>query len=234
MIKNTLLYLEKDRLAHIDMIEPLKRGTADIILSTEEGVLLFERSAQLYLLTVKAPSSLLPFMAKMHRPKLLCLHQDFAVDPILSLFNMQLIMHCRQALWPHPAPPANVESPVLIKPLTSEYIQEVVSLYSYDIGRDYIQNRILAGEMFGAFYGDTLAGFIGLHEEGSMGMLEIRSEFRHQQIASHLLIRLCSHVLSKGQTPFSQFKTNNIPSQKLHEKMGFTISEPFVYWLEGK
>lgn len=46
--------------------------------------------------------------------------------------------------------------------------------------------RLRAGVMLGAFLRDRPAGFIGLHEEGSMGMPEVLPEFRRMGVARAL------------------------------------------------
>ena len=45
-------------------------------------------------------------------------------------------------------------------------------------GRDYVAERLAAGAMTGAFLDGVLAGFIGIHEEGSIGMLEVLPAYR--------------------------------------------------------
>ena len=106
------------------------------------------------------------------------------------------------------------------------------SLYSHEIGREYIECRLAAGEMFGAFKDGELAGFIGLHEEGSMGMLEVLAAFRRMGVGSLLVATLCRFLMERGLTPFSQFTVDNLASRALHESMGFSISTEFVFWLE--
>lgn len=111
-------------------------------------------------------------------------------------------------------------------------MNEVAAIYSYDIGVEYLRGRVAAGEMFGAFSQGQMAGFIGVHEEGSMGMLEVLPSFRRQGVGSLLLSQLCAYQLSRGMIPFTQFVVGNIASAKLHKRLGFDISEDSVYWLE--
>lgn len=124
------------------------------------------------------------------------------------------------------------ETALAFRALPLDMAEDVVALYSHDIGTEYIRERLRAGELFGAFAGGEMAGFIGLHAEGSMGMLEVMSSFRRQGVAMQLVAFLSARLMVAGRTPFSQFTVENTASQRLHEAMGFSISQDYVYWLE--
>ena len=147
-------------------------------------------------------------------------------------FNLQPTMRCHQAAWEHPDAPNVPEIPFSIEALGMDMAAHIQVLYSHDIGREYIEGRLAAGEMFGAFKDGELAGFIGLHEEGSMGMLEVLPAFRRMGVGSLLVATLCRFLMERGLTPFSQFTVDNLASRALHESMGFSISTEFVFWLE--
>ena len=85
---------------------------------------------------------------------------------------------------------------------------------------DYIIERIEAGAVYGAFFGDntaddtinTLAGIIGIHEEGSIGMLYVKPQYN-------------------GWIPYGQIIVGNEASMKLQESMGLHFSKSSVYWM---
>ena len=93
--------------------------------------------------------------------------------------------------------------------------------------------------MIGAFFGEALAGFVGQHEEGSMGLLEVLPEYRGRGIGKALLAAAVNWQLERGQVPYSQIVDGNEISYRLHRSMGFSITpQVSVYWLmepvEGK
>ncbi|MFR8333203.1 MAG: hypothetical protein ACLU9S_13295 [Oscillospiraceae bacterium] len=53
------------------------------------------------------------------------------------------------------------------------YFQAVLDGYSLFHNPEYVEDRLKAGVIFGAFADGRLAGFVGEHHEGGMGMLEV-------------------------------------------------------------
>lgn len=232
VLRAALDYLEKDPVHHMDMLQPIRRGTAEIVAADAEGVLLRETVSQAYLLTTQTPKAAARFMRLIERVSLMAIHQDYAMDEVERRFGLKATMRCHQAVWPHPAPPSLPPSPFCMGALSSDTADDICRLYGHDVGLDYIKGRLLAGEMFGAFYESQLAGFIGLHAEGSMGMLEVMTLFRRRGVGSQLIAYLCRRLLERGLVPFSQFTVDNVSSRKLHERLGFSITEKYIQWLE--
>lgn len=233
MDKNARTYLQSRPLSHVDMIAVLSRATAEVVAESDMGVLLYEKSSRAYMLSAADLQTAQSLIDHIEWPRLMTVHQDFIVDMAARRFGLQPIMKCFQARWPHREPPIAVSNPEFIfRALEEELADEVSAIYSHDMDTEYIRGRIAAREMFGAFSRGRLAGFIGVHEEGSMGMLEVLPAFRRQGVGSLLLSQLCAHQLSRGRIPYSQFVTDNIASEQLHRRLGFDISQDYVYWLE--
>ena len=105
--------------------------------------------------------------------------------------------------------PQKVSLPVKHKeifPLTMEHFPYVCSRYCNDaqcgpgIEEAYIRERIQAGAMYGAFVEGRQVGFMGIHSEGSLGMLFVEEAFRRQGIASSLEAYAVNRMLEKGWT----------------------------------
>lgn len=232
MKAKALTFLERDPVKYIDMLEPIRRGTADVVAADESGVLLYEGRGDLYLLTVEEKAAENRFVGKIDRASLVAVHQESLVPKIAERFSLTPTMRCRQAAWTQREAPVLPTSPLVIQPLPVGMAERIHGLYSHDIGLDYIRGRLAMGELFGAFLRGDLAGFAGLHAEGSMGMLEVLPPYRRQGVARQLTSWLCARQLSLGRIPFSQFTVENTASQALHERMGFSLSRDLVYWLE--
>ncbi|WP_407717634.1 GNAT family N-acetyltransferase [Floccifex porci] len=74
-------------------------------------------------------------------------------------------------------------------------------------------------------YKDNIpVGFIGLHLEGSMGLLYILKEYRGNGYGIELEMFLVNRLLFENKIPFGQLETENNHSIFLQKKLGFTFS----------
>ncbi|NLB22325.1 MAG: GNAT family N-acetyltransferase, partial [Clostridium sp.] len=95
---------------------------------------------------------------------------------------------------------------------------------------EYITDRIKEG-MLGAFVDEELAGFIGTHEDGSIGLLEVLPKFRRKGIGRALETQMVKRLWSLNRRAFGNIAQDNTLSRTVHEKIGLPISKKPVYWL---
>ena len=137
---------------------------------------------------------------------------------------------CTQAAYlgrnPFPLPPG-----LDIRRLGEEYFPAVVEHYHAFSDPDYIRRRLAAGVMHGAFLNGELAGFIGMHAEGSVGMLEVFPPYRRRGIAAGLMAFQANWVLAQGWVPFSQIWEGNEASFALHRRLGWSLCPSPMYWV---
>ena len=95
---------------------------------------------------------------------------------------------------------------------------------------DYIRGAIDRG-MYGAFLSGALAGFIGTHDEGEMGLLMILPDYRRLHLAFALEAHLINRLLAEGRRPFGQVETHNAASLALQKKLGLTVLPATLHWL---
>lgn len=86
--------------------------------------------------------------------------------------------------------------------------------------------------MFGVFSDAQPVGFIGFHEEGSLGLLFVEQQFRRQGFAASLEAYGVNLMLEKGQTPYGYVEKGNVPSERLQEKLGFYQAEKTFWRME--
>lgn len=102
--------------------------------------------------------------------------------------------------------------------------------------KTYLLQRIKAGAMHGIYLGQEkearLVGFMGLHEDGSMGMLYVDEAYRRQGLAASLESWLINWHLKRGEIPFCQIEERNIPGIRLQEKLGLYLCSEPMWWLE--
>lgn len=89
---------------------------------------------------------------------------------------------------------------------------------------------MLSGAIFGAFIEGKLAGFIGEHIEGSLGMLEVFEEYRRKGIAAELESYMINLHLSRGHLPYGDVIVGNEASMKLQRKLGLKVSKEIYCW----
>ena len=97
--------------------------------------------------------------------------------------------------------------------------------------RDYILDRLASGVVYGAFVNGALAGFIGEHDEGSGGMLEVLPQYRRMGLGTLLETYNINMALQNGKTPFGQFFEENSVSRALQRSMGMEVASEPVFWL---
>ena len=97
-----------------------------------------------------------------------------------------------------------------------------------------LAERITSGGMYGACVEDRLAGFIGVHTEGAMGMLTVLEEYRGRGIGSALLTYLVRQELRRGHVPYSQIFRENRVSMALQKKVGMALQPETIWWLLPK
>lgn len=141
---------------------------------------------------------------------------------------------CRNWLYPLSAHTAvSLPAGVTLRSLTRGDTETVFRQYPHASTRTYIGERIDAG-MLGAYQGGTLAGFVGAHSEGSIGLLTVRPAFRRRGIARALESAFINVLLGRGVQPFAQVEPGNLPSERLQRSLGLVQGEDYIYWLRRR
>lgn len=126
---------------------------------------------------------------------------------------------------------ARARAGVELRILDESHTDLVFEHYHMAPGRDYVAERLAAGAMTGAFLDGVLAGFIGIHEEGSIGMLEVLPAYRRRSLGYALEAGAIRRALKEGAIPYCQVIEGNTASMELQKKLGLEFSAGFVYWL---
>lgn len=226
--------LLRDKRNQIHVIECLRHGAGEILCDNGRNVLVFHRYSGVCMLSAENQAEgerlidMLPAQAREFT-----LSQDFLLDYAQEK-GWRLNLACSQYVYTQ-----RETLPVRgkVRPLTLADCDYVCSHYEY-AERDYIEERIRAGAMFGAVGQDgkqgqeQLAGFIGIHAEGSMGLLYVDEAYRRRGIAGTLEAFLINRLLERGFVPYVNIVEGNEPSELLQEKLGLYRASNRVYWLE--
>lgn len=218
--------LTRDKRNNIHMIESLKRGLGEIICSENGDVLIYDEKARVCMVLAsehKAGERLMELVPA--GAELIVATQDFMRDIVLEQ-NFRIFGECSQYLYTAretlPVPYRN------IRRLTMEHSEYVRSHYAYD----ETDALIRSGVMYGAFDGEKIIGFTGMHGEGSMGLLYVEEAYRGQKIAESLEAYNVNRMLEKGWTPYCHVLEGNGVSEHLQEKLGFYKASVKIWWME--
>ncbi len=231
--------LSKDKRNNIHIMECLDSGKGEILYAKGEDILIYDRENDTtYCLAHDTQASeklaaLLPAEAS-----LLVVSQEHVRDVMIAK-GFKASPACEQYLYTQ-----KVTLPVRykdIRPLTMEHLDYVTEHYISGMsghpeedswGREYIASRIRAGAMHGAFDGEKQIGFIGVHSEGSTGMLYVDEKYRGRGLAVSLEAYAINRQLEKGRIPYGHVYIGNEPSAKLQEKLGLYKASGLFWWME--
>jgi len=233
MKSKALGYLQGDELLHMSMIFPILRETAELIYAGGDGVFMKELESGAYMLSVNCPDKGKELLESVGKQELFCVHQKYIAGYLLEKYNFQNHLECYQAVYPH-KDKGRIEAKsaaLTIKKLGAEHAGTISGHYHEYVDQGYIMSRLERGELYGGFLGDTLCGFIGTHEEGTIGLLKVLEQYRRRGFGEELESFMINLIIDKGQTPFAQISTDNIVSIKLQKKLGFQISQDTLHWL---
>ena len=226
--------LNRDRLIHIDVIEAIRRGRAAVVYAASDALLLHTED-WLHLLVCDTVEAGVQALSHCDAPAgSIVAHSDAAKEAVQRTFpNITRCNGCWQALYPQksmlPVPPT-----CTIVPFPADQIPFILAHYDTVTNPAYFAERIQAGAMFAAYVEDALAGFIGFHDDGSMGMLEVLPTYRRLHIGTALESHLVNDALRRGWTPYCQIFVGNTASVHLQQRLGLVVSQNVLYWMHSE
>jgi len=223
-------YLSQNPLLHMGMIVPVKRGTAQILYAAGDGVCMVETKSGAYMLSVSSLETGRMLLERLPAEGLFSFHQDFMLEDFKNKIRHSTILENYQATYLSQKPLPDLCG-IQIKSLDMSYFKVIMETYDVDVGEGYLKKRLEDGELFGGFVDADMVGFIGIHAEGSIGMLKVFDPFLGRGYGTALTSHAVNHQLSQGIVPFEQIGIDNEASLAIARKLGFSISEDKVYWL---
>jgi len=213
----------------MDMIAPIKRDTARILYAGADGVLMHETKSDAYMMSVTTHELGRKLLGNLPKNGFFVCHQEFMLEDFKAISpNAELLENYQVVYGGDPLPhSANLD----FKPLNVADLATVTTNYTMDLGEEYITSRIADGELFGGYVNGEMIGFIGIHAEGSIGMLQVFDDQQGKGYGTALYASIINHQLSRGIVPFGQISVNNTTSMAIARKLGFEIGTERVWWL---
>lgn len=231
-------YLEKDEILYTEMLEVYRRGNCEILYEENDGILLYDHTCHEYLATASTKAGAKDILLKIPTDYEMLIVND---DVFLSLENIDFKYAEKLVFYnyvyekrsKYKIPDNNLE----FKILDDSFIPFVKEHYSVkSLCNDiYLKSRIKEG-MLGAFINDTIVGFIGMHDNGAMGMLEVLEAYRGKHIGMLLQMKYTNYLLEKKYAGaiYSQVYQKNEVSMHLQNKLLLKKSDKPSYWYFSK
>lgn len=240
--------LMRQKTLHMDMIESINRGRAELIAKDGNNILIqdietgyFHHSGD-----NKEFFFTLPKEVRLSIKKLV-LHQQELVEPVQKLLNLNHSLVCYQSVYTprerlpiaglYRADGKPTEDGLTIRLLTEEYADQVQDTYNHAdyqkvVEPDYMRERIQKGCVYGAFLGDELAGMVGIHNDDSIGMLYVYEKFRGRHIGKALQTYIVNKLLELGWRPYSQIMVGDEVSTGIQRSLNMYLSKTPIIWLD--
>ncbi len=218
--------LAKKKRQNIHMMELLHRGLGEVVYDKGMDILL--KFDDLYMIHAVNETSVRELLTKIPTDAMVITTQEFVRDILEKEFSKTGFCKCTQALCTRKeALPVKYKD---IRVLDGSYFDYVMEHYNL-ANPENIRERLNAGAMYGAFDDEKIIGFVGVHNEGSMGMLFVEEEYRHKGIGASLESYLINLQISNGFTPYCHIIEGNQESYALQEKLGLYMADTPLWWI---
>lgn len=151
---------------------------------------------------------------------------------IIDKFTPDYVTCCHQYVYVKPMPPQTASDIVRLGETCCEIVKEHYTPGYYSL--DEIRTLMTEHAFFGAVRNGNIVGFIGMHGEGSMGLLEVFPEYRRRGIGEQLEKYAVAYVMSCGRLPYAHVIVGNDVSERLQERCGLETNRRPVTWFGKK
>lgn len=153
-----------------------------------------------------------------------------ALVPVLEqTYNLHGGEEYRVMVWPEKAQPELASQQLEICSPTDEEMRIIDATYAM-ADMEELQRDRGSGSLFAAHDAEgRLVGYMGIHSDSSMGILQVFPEYRRKGYAEELEQFMIAEALSRGLTPFGQIAPDNTASLQLQKKLGL-VEAPGSVW----
>ncbi len=229
MIEHALAFLNAKPLLRVAPLFAFDRGAVHILAQREDGLLFEDQSSDIVYLCADSDESARSLLETL----------DDCETMVFEQVSLDAYIRERyQFTWHTPVlntvynkkTPVPVDPDFVLKPLSMADFPLVRAYYDL-IGDEGLADHLKRGDMLGGYVAGELVGFIGRHEEGSLGMLYVLPQFRRRGYAWQLEGHLINRVLAAGERVFGQVIVGNEASLALQRKIGMDIGEEVTSWM---
>ena len=232
-MSGALARLNRDRALYANLLEVLRRGSARVCWAGERGILLYDEASGAWMMSAADQAAAGELLALVSGGcDLFVGHEMFYLRSAEARLGFSAKQICYSALYPGVEPLAVPAFDGTVRRLGPEWAPWLVEHYENDFGGlPYMQGALRRG-MLGAFLEGERepAGFVGFHEEGSIGLLEVLPHRRRLGLGEILQRSAVNLALERGQLAFGQVFYTNTASLTLQRRVGMELSEGRMFW----
>lgn len=228
-LKAALEYLNGDYLINASVIDPIERASADVLYASADCVMIKDKISDVIMLQTEnmaLAEELLDGLPK--DTALLVAHNKELADLVERKLGFDKRVPCYQGVYrkePFNLPQTNLT----IRLLTEDEAEDASQMYRFT--KEDAIKHIRLGLVYGGFVDGRIVAMAGLHYQGSMGLLEVKPEYRRRGYGEIMEKFIINSQLKKGFAPYCQIIEDNAPSLALQSKLGLDLSKNLLYWM---
>lgn len=220
------LILSIDRFSYVDMISLLGQDECRISYEGPEGIIIMLGDDDFMSVASFGDwHGILPHIDA--SCPLICVHDEGLRDYLMENEGYENKEGCYSYSWWGSSFDIDDHD---IRILGPEYLESITSVYAID-SEDSIRELLRKGRISGLFIEGKLAGFVGFHSEGSMGMLQVFDEYRKHGYGELLEKHDINWALSENRIPYCHVFFSNQASINLQNKLGLVCGEKPIWWV---
>lgn len=208
----------------------LKRGTGEIIAKQDDAVFVRDSVSKAYLLACEDPMIGILLLDRYigQDCDLLMVSNHLLGEAAFERYGFSEKLECYQVAYYGEKP--SVNSGLCVRMADEDDLFMLVENYQL-ISPEELEQLVRRKKVLLGYDKDRLAGFIGEHLEGSMGLLYVFPEYRRKGFGAALQRHLIAKTMEEGYVPFGQVEKENLPSLGLQKRIGMTQSENLIVWM---
>lgn len=213
----------------VHMAVAFARGQVQILHQSPEALLIMDHASGMPMLCADNEQAALLALSAMPDKDVLLIDDMGMAPAIMERLGFSGHTACINVVYE--GEPHKVDSPLRLQALSVP--QHAATIITHYHLHDEAEIHQMIGEerLLGCFVGQDWVGFIGWHEENSMGLLHVFEQYRRRGYAHALEALQINLILSRGEIPFGQVIVGNEASLALQRKLGFRIADRPMGWL---
>lgn len=209
----------------------LQRGTGQIIEQRPDAILVYDEVSKGMMLACDDAAAgeemLGRHLTKDHR--LLMVSNVALGEKVFAQYAFSEKLECYQVAYYHTEMPT-ICGALTIRAAKAEDVPLLTEIYDV-LTEEEMEEIVRRGNLLLGYEGAEMAGFVGEHLEGSIGLLHVMPKFRRKGYAMELENAMIRKNMEAGFLPFGQVEKSNTASMALQKKLGLTQSENTIIWM---
>lgn len=219
-----LKYIERDPISYIHVRELLDRNYS-IIFESEHGFIIKDNDVNFIYMSFDDRDVMVEQLSKTRYQHYISYDKEVA-----DYYNdTSSVIRLKQFVYPS-KDLLDIDN-YDIRVLSENYASVIDSFYKAIGPGETSLGALKRKEVLGLFENNELAGIIGRHPEGCVGMLHVFEKYRGKGYAFALEKAMINKLINENQRVFCEVVDGNEASLKLQNKLNLVMGNKTIYWL---